>query len=166
MDGRMDELIVQMKGPQRHRCPRRNKILQIAAGRCIIAVTLHHSNCRVTWPLNPQPKNAYSPRNSYKQSLRPLNLPLQVLNGDLLPRLLIILEPLALRQINPVKLRPGLHAVRKPVPVRAELGELAPATLELQDRLLLRRRREDVRFRGGADHFTLVSLLPRGVCGG
>lgn len=164
----MDELIVQMKGPQRHRCPRRNKILHIAAGRynCGHAASLELQDHVVAEP--PNRKMRIPPRNSYKRSLRPLNLPLQVLNGDLLPGLLVILEPLALRQIDLVELRPGLHAVCKPVPFRAELGELAPATLKLQDRLLLRRRREDVRFRGGADHLHLSVCCPPGGggCGG
>lgn len=72
---------------------------------------------------------------------RPSNLPLHILDTDLLPRLLIIVKPLPLRQINPREPRVRLEPRSQPIPLRLKLRELKPSAVEFNDVAPLGRRR-------------------------
>jgi hypothetical protein len=72
-------------------------------------------------------------RSSFATSrlLRPNDAPLDRCNTDLLARLLVIVEPLPIGQVDARKLRSALRALGQPFAVGFELYEFQTATVEL-----------------------------------
>lgn len=56
-------------------------------------------------------------RSRFQSISRPSNLPFDILDADLLSRLLVIVEPFAFRQVDPAELGPGIDALGLPLPL-------------------------------------------------
>lgn len=69
--------------------------------------------------------------------LVPNNLPLLVLNRDLRTSLLIVIEPVSLRQIDVLEQSAALNSLGFPVTLRLEVGEFASTALKFKDTLSL-----------------------------
>lgn len=73
----------------------------------------------------------------YKQALGATDLPRDILDAHLLIRLLIVIIPLAVGELNPRKLGARVKAVGQPLTLGCELGKLQTAAVKLDDFVLL-----------------------------
>lgn len=64
-----------------------------------------------------------APPHQHHSSCLPY-LPFDVFHTDLLVRLLVVIEPLSLAQIDPCELRSALNPFSQPITFRPELNEL------------------------------------------
>jgi hypothetical protein len=128
-------------------------------GLCPPSNTFHHTSYGSRWPFE---RVALQPQSS------PPNLPLHIRDADLLSRLLIVVEPLTVYEVNARELGVGLNAggvelslqpsISTPRPyfppvsfkcsyLRRELRELQSSTIKLHYVLCLRRIRLRIRRR-------------------